>query len=222
MISDIVAKKKIDLCVFVAWCYVGKRRLEKALSQLDENEVNVSISWHPFELDPSLPRNGSLMKMDRYKQKFGEERVKQMLPQMIETGKQEGIHFSYGGKIGSTFDSHRLVHYVKEERSDGEKKQNELIDVLFRYSFEEEKDLSDHRVLIAAGEQIGLNGNEVKEFLQSNKYVREIQEELQRNSQEGISGVPHFRFNDRLELSGAQDPQTFLQTFRKLGIKSSK
>lgn len=179
------------------------------------------MNWHPFELDHSLPRNGSLMKMDRYKQKFGEARVKQMLPQMIETGKQDGIHFSFGGQIGSTFDSHRLVHYVRQQPG-GDKKHNELIDILFRYSFEEEKDLSDHQILVEAAEQIGFDRNTIKEFLQSNEYVREIEEELHRNSREGISGVPHFRLNDRIELSGAQNPQEFLQAFRKLGIDSSK
>ncbi len=156
--------------------------------------------------------------MDRYKQKFGETRIKQMLPQMLETGKQEGINFSYGGKIGSTFDSHRLLYYVKQQ-DDGEKKQNDLINVIFRYYFEEEQDLSDHQVLIRAAEQIGLNGNQIKEFLQSNQYVKEVQQEINESQRERISGVPHFRINDRIELSGAQDPQQFLQAFRKAGVQ---
>jgi predicted DsbA family dithiol-disulfide isomerase len=156
--------------------------------------------------------------MDRYKQKFGETRIKQMLPQMLETGKQEGINFSYGGKIGSTFDSHRLLYYVKQQ-DDGEKKQNDLINVIFRYYFEEEQDLSDHQVLIRAAEQIGLNGNQIKEFLQSNQYVKEVQQEINEGQRERISGVPHFRINDRIELSGAQDPQQFLQAFRKAGVQ---
>ncbi len=197
---------------------MGKRRLEKALSQIDRSNVNVSISWYPFELDHDLPCDGSLLKMDRYKQKFGETRIKQMLPQMTETGKQEGIHFSYGGKIGSTFDSHRLLYYVKQQ-DNGEKKQNDLINVLFRYYFEEEQDLSDHQVLIKAAEEIGFNANQIKEFLQSNQYVKEVQQEINQSQQEGISGVPHFRINDRIELSGAQDPQQFIQAFRKAGVQ---
>jgi predicted DsbA family dithiol-disulfide isomerase len=201
----------------LAWCYIGKRRLEKALSQIDTSKINVSISWYPFELDHGLPRDGSLLKMDRYKQKFGETRTKQMLPAMLETGKQEGIHFSYGGKIGSTFDSHRLLYYVKQLEN-GEKKQNDLINVLFRNYFEEEQDLSDHQVLIKAAEQIGLNPNEIKQFLQSDQYKKEVQQEINRNYQEGISGVPHFRINDNIELSGAQDPQQFIQAFRKVGL----
>lgn len=180
--------------------------------------MNVSISWYAYELDHGLPTDGSLLKMDRYKQKFGEGRVKQMLPQMTETGKQEGINFSFGGKIGSTFDSHRLLHYAKQQ-DDGEKKQNDLINVLFRAYFEQEQDLSDHQVLIKAAEQVGFNPNEIKQFLQSDQYKKEVQQEINHSQEERISGVPHFRINDRIELSGAQDPQQFIQAFRKAGIK---
>jgi predicted DsbA family dithiol-disulfide isomerase len=199
------------------WCFIGKRRLEKALSQIDTSNINVSISWYPFQLDPGLPRDGSLIKLDRYKQKFGETRVKQMLPQMIETGKQEGIEFSFGGKVGSTFDSHRLLYYVKQQEN-GEKKQNDLINILFHYYFEQEQDLSDHQVLIKAAEQVGFNPVEIKQFLQSDQYKKEVQQEINQSQEEGISGVPHFRINDRIELSGAQDPQQFIQAFRKAGV----
>ena len=140
-----------------------------------------------------------------------------MLPQMIETGKQEGINFSYGGKIGSTFDSHRLLYYVKQQENGG-KKQNDLINVLFHAYFEQEQDLADHEVLIKAAEQVGFHRNQIKEFLQSNQYKHEVQEEIERNQRNGISGVPHFRINDRIEISGAQDSQLFIQAFRKAGV----
>ncbi|CAF1221414.1 unnamed protein product [Adineta ricciae] len=217
--SDRKQELKIDVTSdnICPWCYVGKRRLEKALSQIDSSRVNVSVSWHAYELDHGLPRDGSLLKMDRYKQKFGEARIKQMLPTMMETGKQEGIQFSFGGKIGSTFDSHRLLYYVKQQEN-GEQKQNALINVLFRAYFEQEQDLADHQVLIKAAEEIGQDGNQVKQFLQSDQYKKEIQDEINHSQQEGISGVPHFVINDKVELSGAQDPQQFLQAFRKAGI----
>ncbi len=158
------------------------------------------------------------MKLDHYKQKLGETFVKQMLPQMTKSGQEEGIHFSFGGKIGSSFDSHRLLYYVKQQ-DDGEKKQNDLITILFRNYFEEEQDLSDHQVLIKAAEQIGFNGNQIKEFLQSNQYVKEVQQEINQSQRKGISGVPHFRINGRIELSSAENPQQFLQAFRKAGVQ---
>ncbi|CAF4756704.1 unnamed protein product, partial [Rotaria magnacalcarata] len=80
---------------------------------------------------------------------------------------------------------------------------------------EQEQDLSDHQVLINAAEQIGLNSNEIKEFLQSDQYKKEVKEEINQNQRDGISGVPNFRINDRIELSGAQEPKEFIQAFRK-------
>ncbi|CAF2960413.1 unnamed protein product [Rotaria sp. Silwood2] len=94
-----------------------------------------------------------------------------MLPQIIETDKQEGINFSFRGKIGSTFDSHCLLYYAKQQ-DNGEKKQNDLINILFRNYFEQEQDLSDHQVLIKAAEQVGFNSDETKEFLQSDQYKK--------------------------------------------------
>ncbi|CAF1643241.1 unnamed protein product, partial [Didymodactylos carnosus] len=147
------------------WCYVGKRRLEKALSQLDSSKVNVEISWYPFELDSGSPREGSILKLDRYKQKFGEERTKQMITQMQQTGKEEGIQFSYGGKVGSTFNSHRLVHYAKLHGN----KQNELIAIIFKYYFEQEKDINDLNVLCDCAQEVGYDRQEIMDFLKSNK-----------------------------------------------------
>jgi predicted DsbA family dithiol-disulfide isomerase len=209
--------KRLLIFNILAWCYVGRRRLEKSLSQIDTSNINVSISWYPFQLDPNLPSDGSLLKMDRYKPKFGENRVKQMLPQMIETGKEEGIQFSFGGKIGSTFDSHRLLYYVKQQEN-GEKKPNDLINILFRNYFEEEQDLSDHQVLIKAAEQIGFDANKIKEFLLTDQYKKEVQQEINQSQQERISGVPHFRINKKIDLSRAQNPQQFILAFRKAGV----
>ncbi|CAF1034880.1 unnamed protein product [Rotaria sordida] len=200
------------------WCYIGKRRLENALSQINLSNINLSINWYPFELDPNLPRDGSVMKIDRYKEKFRKSFIRENLSEIIEIGKQEGIHFSCGGKIGSTFDSHRLLYYVKQEEN-GEKKQNDLIDVLFRAYFEQEQDLSDHKVLIKLAEEIGFDSNKIKEFLQSDQYKKEVEQEINQSREGDISRVPHFRINDRIELSGAQHPPIFIQAFRKAGLQ---
>lgn len=202
---------------FEAWCYVGKRRLEKALTHVDRSRVNVSIHWHPFELDPDLPTDGSLLKMDRYRQKFGDKRVEQMLPAMIETGRKEGIEFSYGGPIGSTFDSHRLLYYVAQQ-SNGIEKQNQLIDLLFEASFEKEKDLSNHTLLANLAEKLGYSSRDILNFLQSDLYRKEVRREINENYQRGITGVPYFLLNKRIELSGAQDPHVFIQAFQKLAL----
>ena len=191
------------------------------MATVDRSRVQVSIHWHPFELDGTLPRDGSLLKMDRYRQKFGRERVEQMLPQMIETGRKEGIEFSYGGPIGSTFDSHRLLFYV-DKQPNGEEKQNQLINLLFAASFEKEKDLSNHQLLTDLAEQVGLDRREIQDFLRSDLYVKEVKKEIAESYQRGVTGVPYFLFNKRFELSGAQDPQVFIQVFEKIGLPLNK
>jgi len=99
------------------------------------------------------------------------------------------------------------------------KKQNDLINILFQNYFEQEQDLSDHQVLIKAAEQIGFNSNEIKQFLESDQYKKEVRQEINQAQEDDISGVPHFRINDKIELNGAQDPQQFIQAFRKAGVK---
>lgn len=191
------------------------------MAAVDRSRVHVSIHWHPFELDGTLPRDGSLLKMDRYRQKFGRERVEQMLPQMIDTGRKEGIEFSYGGPIGSTFDSHRLLFYA-DKQANGEEKQNQLINLLFAASFEKEKDLSNHQLLTDLAEQVGLDRREVQDFLRSDLYVKEVRKEIAESYQRGVTGVPYFLFNKRFELSGAQDPHVFIQVFEKIGLPMIK
>jgi len=118
------------------WCFVGKRRLEKALKQLDPLKVQTEIRWLPFFLNPNAPKP-SQNKLEMYKKKFGPERVEQMVPHMKKVGGEEGINFSFGGNTGLTLDSHRLLEYALEKY--GFVKQNELTEILFSYYFEQEK-----------------------------------------------------------------------------------
>lgn len=93
------------------WCWVGKRRFEKGLAAVRKavnSDVSVQLRWRPFFLDPTLPKAG-IDKKTRYAEKFGAQRVAQMLPHMASIGKQEGINFSFGGKTANTTDSHRLM-----------------------------------------------------------------------------------------------------------------
>jgi len=199
---------------------VGKRRLEKSLRIFEEknpNKCNFKINWIPFFLDSSLPKIGE-NKMQRYIKKFGESRVQSMIPRMIETGMKDGIKFSYGGNISNTIDSHRLATWALEKF--GSEKQNELIEELFKNYFEEEKCIGDHPVLLAAANKVGLEG--ASEILQTNAYEKEVHNLINRYQYDrGIQGVPHFIFNDQIEISGAQNFEVFLNILEKIASKSS-
>lgn len=195
---------------------MGKRRLEKAIrefhSQPENRQFGFKIEWLPFFLDPSLTDEG-VSKIERYTRKFGPERVRMMLPQMQKVGLEDGIHFSYGGLIGNTMNSHRLITWCGEKF--GFDKQNELVEELFKNYFEQEKNIADLRVLQAAADKCVLPGAD--EILQNpDAYRANVHELIQKwQVNRGIHGVPHF-FVEKYQYGGAQPPEMFLDTFNEI------
>lgn len=112
------------------FCFIGKRRLQKALAQVDQSKVDVRVHWKAFQLNPAAPAPG-VNKIEMYKKKFGPEMVQRMLPQMVANGKRDGINFSFGGNSGNTLNSHRLVAFA-----DKFGKQDAMNEAVFRAYFE--------------------------------------------------------------------------------------
>jgi len=193
------------------WCYVGKRRLEKAMKQVPAGKARFEVNWLPFFLDPTLPKPG-VDKMAHYTKKFGKQRAEMMLPHMKEVGLSEGIRFSYGGKIGNTLNSHRLVEFAKQKG-----RQNEMIDTLFAFYFEQERDIADDAVLVEAAVKAGLDKAEVTKFLASDEFKAQTLKEVEEAHEKDVSGVPYFIIDGKYEFSGAQEPDTFLSIFKKIG-----
>jgi len=188
---------------------VGKRRLEKAIQQV-ENKFNFEVKWLPFFLNPALPTE-PLNKMEYYMKKFG-QRVPSMIENLKKIGEHEGIKFSYGGTICNTLNSHRLIEYA-----DKHGKQDEVMNVLFRNYFEEEKNIGSFEVLADAAKQVGLDREKTMQFLKSDDLKEEVMEKVEKVQVEyGVDGVPFFVFNNKVAFSGAQEPATFLSVFNKL------
>lgn len=176
-----------DTCA--AWCYVGKKRLEKGIAAYKEkhpesNDI-FSTSWFPFYLDPSAPK--SIDKQERYESKFGKERTAMMQQRLSQIGKAEGIIFKYGGRTGNTRDSHRLIQLGKTK---GPQVQTRVIEELFAAYFENEKDITRQDILIEAGVKAGLEEKEAREWLESGKGGPEVDREVQDAVEQNISGVP--------------------------------
>jgi len=195
------------------WCYVGKRRLESAISKLNPAKVKVNVHWRPFQLDPSLT-NKSVDKIERYRSKFG-PRVDSIMRSMAETGKSVGINFSYGGAIGNSINSHRLTRYVQRHHPDRE---NDIINALFSAYFENEKDIADIGVLADIAKSIGLDRDAIFKFLQGDELRDEVLHEIEEAYDMNVSGVPYFIIDNQYALSGAQEPSAFLSVFKKLGV----
>jgi predicted DsbA family dithiol-disulfide isomerase len=198
------------------WCYIGKRRLERAVAQLDPTVVRVELRHRPFFLDASLPLQ-SVDKSEWYRKRFGEERAKLMQPRMTALGLQEGIHFSYGGRIGSTLLSHRLLRRVERLQPELTAR---LVDRLFAAYFEEEQDIADAATLARAAVSVGVREDEAAlvAYLQGNEDEASVQLDIISAYRNGIDGVPHFRIDGQYEVPGAEQPEVFMDVFRKLGV----
>ena len=204
-----------NICPF---CYLGKKKIEAAVSKLPK-DVKVTYDWLPFELDPTLPTT-SVDKMTRYKQKFGAQRLDGMLAGMKAHGKAWGIDFDYGDKIGNTINSHRLVEFSKTPAGGSGAQTDALINALFASYFEKQGDIASEDMLVAAALQAKLPVSEdaLRSFLRSDALRAEVLKEVRHAQSEEITGVPHFIINGKTSVSGAQEPETFLAVFKKLGF----
>ena len=182
------------------WCFVGKRRLEKALKAV-EGRYETHVTWRPFQLNPNMPKAG----MDRrtYRTaKFGSWEKSQALDaQVAAVGATEGISFAFDQieRTPNTFDSHRLIWLAQREGI-----QDAIVEALFRSYFTSGLDIGDRRVLIDIASTTGLSSSQVEHFLESNDGVAEVQQEEAAVHQLGVSGVPFFTINKNYRISGAQ------------------
>jgi predicted DsbA family dithiol-disulfide isomerase len=190
------------------WCYIGKRRMEEAVRRLPTG-TNVSRSWHPFQLNPDMPREGLNRKMYRSR-KFGSwERSQEMDEQVTAAGKSVGIEFRYDLQehTPNTFDSHRLVWLAGTSGV-----QDAVVEALFRAYFCEGANFSNQTKLIEVGASAGMDAAELKRFFTSEAGASAVRQEEQRARTLGISGVPLYVINERVSISGAQPADVFLST----------
>lgn len=188
--------------VVCPWCYVGKHRLEKALAMLPEQ--NFAIFWRPFQLDPTIPKEG-MPRQAYLERKFGRERLADLHKPLIEIGKAEGIPFAFDKitRSPNTLDAHRLLRWAHEAG-----KQNAMADRLFALYFTEGADIGNRDVLTKAAADVGLDAALVAQLLTTEADLDPVIAEINAAQKMGISGVPTFIFAARFALSGAQPAET--------------
>lgn len=191
------------------WCYVGKRRLERAL---DSVGGDIHVTWRPFQLNPTMSLEG----MDRttyLRAKFGSLEVfGRMKEQLLASGVEEGIPFAFEKiqRTPNTFSAHRLVWYAA-----GHGQQDEVVETLFRAYFVEGNNIGDLETLAHAAAEAGLDRTEIEKFLASEKGVVEVKTEEAAGRRLGIRGVPYFVLNGSIAISGAQPPDIFVSALRQ-------
>jgi predicted DsbA family dithiol-disulfide isomerase len=196
------------------WCYVGKKRLEKAIAAV-KGRHEVTVRWKPFQLNPTMPREGMGRKEYR-ERKFGSEKVVADLDRrMNAVGTQEGIPFALDKiqKTPNTFDAHRLIWYAGENNL-----QDDVVEGLFRGFFTQGLDIGDRAVLADLAAAAGLK--DTARFLDSDEGAGEVRAEEAKARRIGVEAVPFFTIGGRLAVAGAHEPDTFLEAFEELSKTS--
>lgn len=209
---------KIDVVsdVVCPWCYIGKRRLEKAVTQLKDN-YTFEINYLPFQLAPETPVEGENSK-ERLIAKFGsEDRYHQILQQVSDVAAGEGLSFDLENQEVSpnTHSLHRLVWFAQQQG-----KQLEMVDALFKAYFEDRINLAVTENVVALAESIGLDTAKAREILTSDLGTTEVDQLLYQNRLMGISGVPYYIINDKYAVSGAQPTELFLEALPEIAVKA--
>ncbi|MCS6832728.1 MAG: DsbA family oxidoreductase [Flammeovirgaceae bacterium] len=197
--------------VVCPWCYVGKKRLEKAMSKL-EKEFDFEVIVHPYELNPLLPENGTDFK--RYlSSKFGSsEKMEKSFTYLTGIGKELNIdfHFDKIQKAFRTFHLHKLLYVALAE--DLQEKMQELF---FKAYFEEGKDLTDIDTIASLLAPLGWDKTKVENILQDDEIGLTVKENIDYVESLGITGVPFFIIQ-QYGISGAQSVEVFEEAIREI------
>jgi predicted DsbA family dithiol-disulfide isomerase len=187
--------------VVCPWCYIGKRRLEKAIAL--RPDIPVEVRWHPYFLNDWVPREG-MARADYLAAKFGSvERYNGMAGRVAAAAAAEGLTYALDkiARQPNTLDCHRLILWARNTGDPAAMKQR-LMDLYFS----EGADLTDPEVLIGAAVACGLDGDLVRNLLASDADVERVTQEANSAKEAGIGGVPCFIFGNALAVSGAQSP----------------
>jgi predicted DsbA family dithiol-disulfide isomerase len=194
------------------WCYIGKRRLERALSEFEQGE-EVEVHWRSFELDPNAPSVREGDPAGRLARKYGisVDEARAAHERMTALAAAEGLHYRLGAtRPGNSFMAHRLLHLAREHGL-----QNQLKERLLAAYFCEGAAIGDPDVLLSQAGAVGLETSEVDKVLKSGAYGDEVRADEAEATEREITGVPFFLVGNRFGIPGAQDTDTMLIVLRR-------
>ena len=193
------------------WCYIGKAHLDRALAS--EPDHPFLIEWHPFQLNPDMPKGG----MDRREYlegKFGgkEAAVKAYAP-VVEHAQKAGltINFEAMKRTPNTLDAHRLIHWAGIEG-----RQTAAVSSLFKAYFVDARDIGDAEVLADIADGIGLDASVIGRLLATDADVQNLGDRDAHSRKMGITSVPTFIVGGKHAVPGAQPPELWKQVLADL------
>jgi len=214
---------QIDIWSDVAcpWCFIGKRRFETALGAWEHRD-EVEVTWHSFQLDPTLPEHYDGTEAEYLASRKGlpVEQVRQMFAHVTEQAAGEGLDYDFDRLVvANSLRAHQLLHLAKARgRAD------EVKEALLSAHFEHGTDIGDIDALVILGTAAGLDAQEIRDALADGRYIPAVRADIQQAQELGVNGVPFFVFDMRLGLSGAQPAATFthaLEQARSLALEDA-
>jgi len=200
--------------VVCPWCYLGKRRFERALEAFDHRDA-VEVAHRSFQLDPLKPRHQTSNRRHMLKTKYRltDAQVQEMDAKMEAMAAAEGLRYRLtdAGTTGNTLDSHQLLHLAKERGI-----QDAVLERLYRAYFTEQRSLFDRDSLVMLATESGLDTNEARRVLERDGYVDAVAADVNEARSLGVSGVPFFVIGGRYRVSGAQAVEVFSQALARV------
>lgn len=196
--------------VICPWCFIGKRRLERALDELGLRR-STDVEWLPFELNPDMPEEG-MPRAEYRARKFGPERAAALDAEMTARGRDEDIAFAFDRmeRTPSTRKAHRLIaHASKLGRGDAVK------EALLRAYFEEARDVGHEDVLLDVAAAQGLDPSAATTSLSDPAVDAEVAALELQAARIGVTGVPFFIVDSRWAVSGAQSSEAWVTALRE-------
>ncbi|MFD2371674.1 DsbA family oxidoreductase [Brevibacillus sp. GCM10020057] len=191
------------------WCRIGKKHLFEAIARWEGEPIE--IRYRAYQLDPHSPKTSQPFWETMAANKGGRATVEQMVQHAARAGEAAGIafHFDKVAVWPNTLASHTLLKCAPEARV------TEAVDAVYKAYFEDGKDIGDTDVLVAIAEELGMDGAEVRQAIETGARQAEIDEDTAFARELQITGVPFFVIDRKLALSGAQTPENFLKAFRQ-------
>lgn len=195
--------------VICPWCFLGKRRLDKAIVLLAG--VKIEVNWRPFFLDPTIPAEG-MSRRTYLENKFGTERLKTIHDPLIAAGKADGVPYAFDKitRTPNTMDAHRLIRW-----SHASGKQHDVSERLFMAYFNGGLDIGDRTMLAKIAGEAGMDGSDVSTKLDSDADVAAVNAEVEHAYRMGVTGVPCFIFAQKQGLMGAQPAEVLAEAINR-------
>lgn len=205
--------------VVCPFCYIGKRKLEKALDKFPYKD-KVEIEWKSFQLNPEQKTNPDINTLEHLAESKGwsMDQTREITSNVVNMAAAQGLEFDFEkAVVANTKNAHRLIHLAKESGKGGMMKER-----LLSAYFSEGKNVDDAATLISLGKEVGLDGESIKAMLESNQFEEAVDQDIYESRQIGVRGVPFFVLDRKFGISGAQADEVFDQTIEKAWMEFAK